>query len=564
MVLLTFFLWSFKGDVKNEIPKGYFIKPIEGTMRLSGTFGELRPNHFHSGIDIKPTIGSSGQKVLAAADGYIFRIKVESGGYGNALYVKHPNGYITVYAHLDRFNSEIEKYVREYQYKKKDFNVNIYPGPGVFDYKQGEEIARLGNTGGSGGPHLHFEIRKGDLPMNPLLFELPFTDNVKPRMYELKVYHLNEEKETLESEDYKLQSKNNIYVPGKDTLIIGAWRVGLGLKVYDHMTGVTNWNGIYRLNMYVNDTLAYSFSMDEFAFYETRFLNAHLDYKEQVKNKAYYNRCYLMPGNKLSIYNENPDGVINLFKDKPTKIRLVAEDANGNEAESKFFLKRGEVLPLKSKPFNYKLAYDKDEKIEFNDFFASFEAGTFYENCYLNYSRVDASSENQFSSSFILGEYTTPVHKYFDLAIQPIREIPENLKSKVYISYCDKNHEINNCGGYWSGNFLKTSVRQLGEYSIHMDTIPPSIRPINFKANMKSQKSFSFKIKDETPTIGKAKGLNFVASVDGNWILMEYDRKNDKITHHFENEIQPGNHTFRLEVFDDRGNKSLWKSEFSN
>ena len=339
MGLLTILLMGFSAEDTLVIPKGYFDKPINGTIRLSGTFGELRPNHFHSGIDIKPTIKGAGQAVLAAAEGYVFRVKVQPGGYGNALYLKHPNGYVTVYAHLQSFNPEIEEYIKNYQYQKKTFSVNLYPGKEKFVFQKGEEIAKLGNSGGSSGPHLHFEIRKGTKPMNPLLFDLPFEDYESPQMHELKIYHLNDKKETIGTETFKLSARGNDYRTNSDTLTIGAWRVGLALKVYDRMTGVTNWNGIYKLSMLVNDTMSYEFRMDDFGFDETRYINAHLDYAEQVEKKSYFNRCFLLPGNKLSIYNQKPEGILPLYKNKPTKVTLIAEDINENKTSLTFFLK---------------------------------------------------------------------------------------------------------------------------------------------------------------------------------------------------------------------------------
>jgi hypothetical protein len=562
MVLLTVVLLGFSDKDTLNIPVGYFAKPIDGTIRLSGTFGELRPNHFHSGIDIKPTIKGAGQAIFAAADGYVFRIKVQPGGYGNALYLKHPNGYITVYAHLDAFNPEIEEYVKDYQYRKKQFSVNIYPPANTFTFKKGEEIAKLGNSGGSSGPHLHFEIRKGSLPMNPLLFDLPFEDSAPPRMHALKIYHLNDKKETLATETHDLFRVGQDYKTKNDTIAVAAWRTGLALKVYDRMTGVSNWNGIYKLSLWVNDSLSYQFKMDAFGFNETRYINAHLDYAEQVEKKSYFNRCFLLPGNKLSIYKGQPDGIVPLFKNKATKVKLVAEDIHENRSSLEFYLKRDEVNVPSPKPFQYAFDYNNPAEIKQDDILVKFPAKAFYETCYLTYSKEPAPSNSYYAEVYHLGDYTIPVHRYFDVAIKPSTPIPDRLKNKAFIAYCDKNEEINTCGGEWAGAYLKASVRQLGEYSIQLDTIPPSLKNINLNPNMQGRTAFSFKIEDETPTSGKANGLRYTASIDGKWVLMKYDGKNDKITHHFEEDLEKGEHTFRLEVRDDRNNTNTYETAF--
>ena len=180
--------------LKGPFPKDYFRMPVDmATVRLSGTFGELRSNHFHTGIDISSATGSIGQPVFATADGFLDRVKVQESGYGKALYIKHPNGYTTVYAHLDKFSPAVERYVKEVQYKRERFGVDLYPTDGVFQVKKGEQIGNMGNSGSSQGPHLHFEIRRSSnqKALNPLLFGLPILDDVPPAIRNMKVYFLN-------------------------------------------------------------------------------------------------------------------------------------------------------------------------------------------------------------------------------------------------------------------------------------------------------------------------------------------------------------------------------------
>lgn len=548
----------------STFPTDYFAKPVKATIRLSGTFGELRPNHFHSGIDIKPANGGSGQPIYAAADGYVERVKVSPGGYGNALYFKHTNGYKSVYAHLQSFDKKIADYVKRTQYNKQSFAVNLYPEAHLFSFKKGDQIGKMGNSGGSTGPHLHFEIRNsGDVPCNPLLFGIPFEDTQKPRMHQLKVYHLSKDRETTATKTINLSKKGTDYGLKGDTLTVGAWRVGMALKVYDHHNGVSNWNGIYALKMYKNDSLTYEFDMKKFSFGETRYINAHLDYGEQVSKKSYFNRCYDLPGNRLSIYGkEVDDGVVPLFKNKPTKIEFVASDVNGNESRLKFWLKRGEIDESKQNTFNYILKHNEPNVINTGSVIADFASKTFYENCYLNYTLSSDNSAGYYSSVHHLGEYTTPVHKYYDLSISPNNTIPNELKSKAIIAYCDKNNNIKNCGGNWEGKMLHTKVRTLGKFSIMVDNEPPVIKPVSFKNNMVGASKMTFKISDNFSTTGKAKSLRYSGKVDGKWILFELDGKKDLLIHYFDERIGKGEHTLTLEVKDDRNNVTVYERQF--
>ena len=451
LYLCFFFLFTaFGHPIKNynPYPKKDFIYPVAGPILLSGTFGELRSNHFHAGIDIK---GFVGQPIVAAAKGYVSRIKVESGGYGNVLYLNHPNGYTTVYAHLKKFPKAVEKYIRKIQYQKKQFEVDLFPKAGLFSFEQGAEIGQMGVTGRSFGPHLHFEIRdtKTEEPINPLLFGLLIKDNIPPKMHQLKIYGLNPKRETLTTKTYNLQGKWKVYRAPGDTLTIGAWRIGVGLKVYDHMNGASNWNGIYELTMLVDGQLQYQYRLEKFAFHHTRYINAHLDYAEQVAKKSYINRCYRLPGNKLPIYTQaKENGVVELSKEKAKKIELITTDFDGNESKLVFWVKRGEVSPPKNKSFNYLLPYKEKNVVKDKTAELSFPLGTFYEDLYMQYGVSEEPNESYYSAVYHIHDYTVPVHKYFDIAITPT-QIPANQMNKAFIAYCRKGRPPLNCGGEW-------------------------------------------------------------------------------------------------------------------
>jgi len=560
-VILTIGMGAFTTERK-DYPTDYFTPPVKSTLRLSGTFGELRSNHFHSGIDIK---GYIGLPLYAIADGHISRIKVQAAGYGKVLYVDHPNGYTSVYAHMNEFVPELEAYVKKIQYEKQSFEVDLYPPKDSFVFKKGSLLGKMGTTGYSFGPHLHFEIRdtKTEKPLNPLLFGFKVADSRPPRMHQLRVYQLNEKRETEHAFTKSLSWRGGQYRIGEDTLMVSDDRVGLALKVYDHMDGVSNWNGIYALETYVNDSLHHRFEMEAFGFDESRYLNAHLDYEEQVSRKSYFNRCYLLPGNQLSIYDDHSDGVLELPDQKAVKVKMRAADIEGNASELSFWIKNtGKSLSRKDPNiFHYVLPYDEESIIDNFPLYLHFPEGAFYENLYLRDHTTEERSSDVWSAVHSIHQSTTPVHKYFKIGIQS-KQLPDSLRSKAFIAFCDSDHDIINCGGQWSGDTLLTETRLLGDYCIMLDQKPPEITPISFSSDMRRYSRMRFRIKDDLPTSGRARDLRYKATVDGEWILMEYDYKNDLLTHHFDDRIGPGKHHFRLEVRDDRNNVRVFERTF--
>lgn len=561
-ILLILFVCftSFTSEIE-KYPQNDFIAPVKTALRLSGTFGELRSNHFHAGIDIK---GAIGVPLYSIADGYVYRIKVEAGGYGNVLYINHPNGYTSVYAHMNRFSKEIEDYIKEVQYKTEQFGQDLYPPVDSFSFEQGDKIGEMGTTGYSFGPHLHFEIRdtKTEKIINPLLFGFKVPDSRAPRLHQLRVYELNDSIETRRAFSLPLNWGRGTYKIDRDTLMVNSDIAGFALKAYDHMDGVSNWNGIYKLETFVNDSLYHRVEMETYGFNETRYLNAHIDYEEQVTKNSWFNRCYVMPGNQLSMHNGGR-GVINLSPGKAKAIKMIASDVEGNKSVLNFWVKRSTKVQTQKgiQIFNYVLPYNEESIINNFPLYLHFKKGAFYENLYLNYKVSNEKSFNVYSSVHSLHNYKTPVHNYFDIGIFG-SDVPDSLRSKAFIAYCDEDQDIVNCGGRWEAGYLKARSRTLGDYCIMLDQVPPKIVPINFKKDMKRSSTIRFKISDNYPTTGDARGLSYRATVDGQWILMRFDAKNDLLTYRFDDKVKPGNHTLRLEVTDDRNNVAVFEKDF--
>ncbi len=563
-VVLLLFIMASKTS-SDLYPDDYFRSPVQHGLRLSGTFGELRSNHFHSGIDIKSSRGVSGDAIVAAADGYISRIQENAGGYGKALYISHPNGFTTVYAHLNSYTSAISDYVKSEQYARQTFAMNLFPEPGQFVVKKGEKIGVLGNTGSSGGPHLHFEIRDTETeePINPLLFGLKVADSRAPRLHQVRVYELNDKRETLNATTFDLISTKQGYtVPGK-VIPVNSDRVGVALKAYDHMNGVTNWNGVYSITLYQEDSLMYQFRADRFAFDQTRYMNAHIDYEDKVARNSYFNRCYKLPGNELkSVYDQViNNGVIELQPNQSVRVTIEGKDVEGNKSRAQFWLRRTTSTVRVNKRYNYLLPYDDESAIDNGQLYLYFPEGSLYENLYLNYQMTYENSENIHAPVHHIGDFKTPVHKYFDIAIKPIA-LPKALKNKAFVAHCSDEKTITNLGSKWKYERIWGKSNMLGDYCIMVDTIAPKIELLSFKSDMRNRNLISFRIKDNFATDGLAESPQFRATVDGVWILMEHDAKSSQIFHRFDDSIGEGQHLLRLEVTDALGNQSVFESPF--
>lgn len=568
----VFMLWSFDRPVPNAIPPGsaghynyptdYFLSPVSGAVHVTGTCGELRPDHFHAGLDID---GRTGDPVFAAADGYIETIRIQPSGYGNLLLVRHPNGYTTAYAHLSRFVGPVQEYLRKQQYERERFELELKLPPDLFPVQKGQQIAYLGNTGSSSGPHLHFEIRNQEgKAVNPLLCGIPVSDNIPPDLREMKIYLLNEHREVLQSKPLPLDidKAGHIGLEG-DTVRIGAGRVGFAIKTYDQTTGFRNDNGVFSVALFADDQLAFQWTANEFDFDDARYLNAHIDYAVRKKYGAWFHRCFSLPGDFLGNYTRTPDmGAIRLSADKPVKITLKVSDAFNNTSTLNFWAIKEESLaePVISLPYQFLVPFDSDTKIDLNGISLEIPKKTVYETLALQYSVMDDSSSDIYSLMHLLQDERTPVHSYFNIKLLPNR-LPDRLRSKAVVANCNEGRP-DNCGGSWQGDWLCARTRSFGNYCIMADTVPPRISPVGFSADMRRKSAISFRIFDNFAVAGEAENLQFKGTIDGKWVLFEYDKKSNRLTYTFDEHVGKGSHVVRLAVSDDRGNENVYEGKF--
>ncbi len=560
-MLSAVFLFAFKQGEK-IYPKNDFSAPVNFPIRLSGTFAELRPNHFHGGLDIKPSkTNLQGDPILAIGDGYISRIQVSAYGYGNALYVTHPNGYTSVYAHLQKFVPTIADYTMEKHYQSQSFELDLMLTPDKFPVSKGEQIGYLGTTGGSFGPHLHFEIQetRTEKTINPLFFGFDVADDKNPILQQLKIYELNHNHETVANTNYELKNvANGQYTLATPLLEISSNRIAIGLKAYDNVSGTTNANGIYSMDILQDNALIYRFEMEQFSYDETYYFNAHLDYGAWMNNEGFFNRGYRLKGN----YQQNfykalvNDGIIKL-NNEPTVIEIIARDFHGNESHLKFSAKRSLILKTpESQVFNYLFPYNEGNIVKRSDIELYFRDSSFFENTYANIKVGYDGSSNVYSSTFHIHDEEIPIYHSFEIRLKPQRPVPEQFKSKLYISKC-KNDEKSYIGGTWKGDWLTAKAPTFGNYTILLDTVAPKITPIEYFGMVKPSPRLSFKITENETDL-----KSYHAWVDNQWILMKHDAKMNLIYHQFDERVTTGEHHLKIVVTDLRGNKAIFEGKF--
>jgi len=556
------FLLSFSLISLSIFSQTNYHSPLNFELLLSGTFGELRGSHFHTGIDIK-TEGVEGQKVFSIADGYVSRIKVSTWGYGKAIYITHPDGNTSVYAHLKEFNKEIEKYVNEQQYKKENFEIQLFPSKEKFPIKRGEVIALSGNTGGSGGAHLHFEIRntKSEHPINPLQFNFDVTDNIQPTIVGIKIYpHQNSSVNNKnESVKYSLTKKGNNYSVNSKQIIKVNGDISFSISTYDKLNGAYNKNGVYSIKLFIDNNLIHHFLADELSFSEKRFLNAHIDYSEYTESKTKYNRCFNLPYNKLSNYKTNVnDGIFNFIDSLTHKIRFEVEDFEGNKSEVNFEVQSQSTSPeFETEDSGDRFLYNQANVYKNLKFEAHLEKYSLYEDCNVHYS-VGIKTDNTLSEIHNFMNSSIPIHKNYVLSIK--EKIAKNITDKVYIAKVNDNGTFTYKGNSWRGSFLSAKVREFGNFTIISDTVNPIILGFNVKdgKNISSQTTIKCTIED------KESGISFYrGEINGKWILMEYDYKKNLLTYKIPSDFEKGKHTLTVVVKDRMGNKTEYTDNFT-
>ncbi len=541
-----------------------YVPPIKSPFSFSGGFGELRRNHFHTGLDFR-TSGQTGKPVYAVKDGSVARVSVSPFGYGNALYLVHPDGNTTVYGHLLRFNPKIEAYVNAQQYHLKQFAVNLTLPSGLLSFKKGEIIAWSGNSGSSGGPHLHFEIRNtvSEKPQNPLFYLPGISDKSSPRILSLYLYPVSDNSSVNKSR-FKMRLETtpaNQSTRLKNQIPVEVFGdIGVGIQSDDDFNGTGNKCGIFSAELFLDQEPVYTVRFDHLAFDQGRYVNSYIDYEELIKSKRWIHRLFLQPGNKMEICQSNETrGILKLTDGKPHTVKIVVSDAFKNTTILSFkLISKSFSLPVQKTEFSRKFIFDKPNKYETGDVRIDIPEGSLYDNVNFIYSATDRNGRFLSKLHHVHNQYI-PVHAPYNLAIKTL-PLPVPLQSKVLVVMVKPAGGLSPMGGEFSNGWITTHPREFGDFAVVSDTIPPVIRPLSIKNNALTNKArIDFKITDNLSGIDSYEG-----EIDGNWVLFEYDAKSNMLSYIIDkSRLKPGiKHTLRLKVGDERKNVAIYRASF--
>jgi len=527
--------------VEKNYPHEYFQWPVAGTVSIAANFGELRPNHYHMGLDAR-TERRVNLPVYAAASGYVAKVKIEPYGFGRCIYINHPNGLTTLYAHLNDFYPALEKYITDQQYILQKWNVFLDIPADLFPVNKGEFIAFSGNTGGSQGPHLHFEIRdtKTDNVLNPLLFGFAIPDLTPPDILRLAVYDrcLSTYEQT--PKIIPLKKINGIYQPVAGELIVNTDKVSFAITAYDRYTGSTNQNGIYKAELFDNDVAVSGFEMDSISYDDTRYLNAHIDYKMRSKGGHYMQHLSNLPGHLKGIYKtNNENGVISLHGEDTHSIKIMVSDVAGNTSTIQLKIKAAENFtnPV-VRPFLQMFHPGFINVFENDSVRFYLPEKSLYDSFRFRYVEIPGATVTVYQ----LHEPSVPLHNYFPLSIRGNFITADTSKIIMKRSYGSKADYVKSI---WHEGWYTAWFREFGNFQLMVDRTPPIISNVSL-----TKFRISFTIVDNTETL-----KNFSAYLDGNWLRFTND-KGRTFIYSFDDRCSPGPHDLKIYVEDQVGNKS--------
>ncbi|TWI92208.1 peptidase M23-like protein [Chitinophaga japonensis] len=544
-----------------DYPQGYFRNPLNVPIELAGNFGELRPNHFHSGIDIK-TEQRENLHVHAAADGYVSRVSIAHTGFGNALYITHPNGYTTVYAHLNRFFPGLAEYVKQKQYENESWAGNIIIPPDRFPVKKGQFVAWSGNTGGSAGPHLHFEIRNTatEHPLNPLLFGFDVPDRRTPEVYRVAIYNMDESIYEQQPMIVPVKKVNGVYVSTASVIQVKAAAAGIAVNAIDRQSNSPNPNGIYEALLFDKEEPSIGFQLDDIGYEETRYLNAHADYREKRGGGPWLQLLFSLPGNHLDIYHDiNGKGRIDLSDGERHPVKLEVKDAYGNTSTVKLTLQQSGATPAAPACDN-PMRPGAHNIFENNHVEFFLDETALYDSICFNYRELANNSARAYSNTYRLHTALVPVHDYFDVHIKPDKPVPAHLQHKLVMVRKGVGEDVEPATfetGWNKNGWYKASFRSFGDFHLEVDTMAPTITAlggVKNGSNLSRAGRLAFAMRDGSGI------ADYRAELDGKWLL--FSRRGNVITYTFDEHCPPGAHTLVLTVTDIAGNEATYTLKF--
>jgi len=566
--LLAFFCWISAVSGQTDYPQDYFRSPLDIPMYLAGNFGEIRSNHFHAGLDIK-TESVVGKTVYAVADGYVSRIKISHGGYGKALYITHPNGFTSVYGHLQKFSPEIEAFIRVAQYRKKSFTIELFPGESALKVSKSDVVAFAGNTGGSGGPHLHFEIRdtESEYPLNPLLFGFDIKDDITPIITRIAIYplddtsHVNGGNKPVRIGTYGKYGRFTLGIP-QPAKVHG--RIGFGIETFDRLNGYNNRCGVFSIDLSVDSIRHYYHELEKFSFDESRYINSHVDFYQWKRYSRRVQRSFLQPNNQLQIYKEYKDrGAVTFNDNDAHALAYTIRDAYGNTSTLKFQVQStsaSKSFPAIS-PDSYTELFPHGKANYFENEFVRVKipADALYDDLPFRFKK-SAAVKKGICPVFHIHDIYSPLHKAMQVSIHLPNLPKKHQKKALIVSLQEDKQFLSAEGGQFEDGWVTVRTRSMGPYTVMLDTIAPTIKGLNISPNknIAGAETIQIKIHDGLSGIG-----TYNTYIDGKWVLMEYEHKKNRLTHFLEHRpLEKGKHHLKLEVTDKCGNMRTYEVSF--
>jgi hypothetical protein len=537
-----------------EIHNRPFCLPMRIVPVLSGNFGELRSNHFHSGLDFK-TQKSIGIPVYAVEDGWISRIRISSWGLGYSLYISHPDGYTSLYAHLDRYAQPFDSIARSQQYEIEQFELDSIYEKGKYPVKKGQLIAYSGNSGISSAPHLHFEIRetKTGETMDPLLwYSDSIPDKTKPSIRGIAIFACNKEGNlagNLKKKNVQtVKTANGNYVL-KDSLPAAWGKIGLGIKAYDLMDNTSNIYGVRLVRLYMDDKEIFSQNLSHFSFSETRYINSIIDYEAWIKSRSLVMKSFLEPGNHVSFCAKDENrGYINIADEKNYNFRYELSDRAGNTTEIRFSVKGKKMPVMNTSDSGILMRYFKPNSFKTKDIELYIPLGTLYDD--LNFNYFLEPSKN-ISGIFHINDSYIPIQQCikakFRINVDTIAS-----KRTYYLAMKNRYGRFQYYGGHYENGWIMADIREFGTYTIMNDDVSPKITPLNLENSVKNR-LFRIQVTDNASGLKSWRG-----TIDGKWILLTYNYKTAQLKYVFDDSrlTNSKRHIFHLEVTDACGNRS--------